>query len=86
MDRVCCCPLSSAKVYGASRFAAATADRVRLPACLRNPVGTDEALLYRWFAGSDDLFTASSGAFTAQRHVEDLLPLTGQPRPDHTGT
>ncbi|MDX5567511.1 hypothetical protein PYK79_35315 [Streptomyces sp. ID05-04B] len=33
-----------------------------------------------------DLFTAgSSGAFTAQRHVEDLLTLTGQPRPDHTG-
>ncbi|MDQ0964536.1 hypothetical protein QFZ66_008414 [Streptomyces sp. B4I13] len=33
-----------------------------------------------------DLFTAGSGAFSAQRHVEDLLTLTGQPRPDHTGS
>jgi hypothetical protein len=37
------------------------------------------------FAGTD-LFAARSGAFTAQRHVEDLLTLTGQPRPDHTGS
>jgi hypothetical protein len=37
------------------------------------------------FAGTG-LFTAGSGAFTAQRHVEDLLTLTGQLRPDHTGS
>ncbi|MCF1593641.1 hypothetical protein [Streptomyces muensis] len=37
------------------------------------------------FAGTD-LFTAGSGAFTAQRHVEDLRTLTGQLRPDHTGS
>ncbi|MFF5521895.1 hypothetical protein [Streptomyces coeruleorubidus] len=37
------------------------------------------------FAGTG-LFTAGIGAFTAQRHVEDLLTLTGQLRPDHTGS
>ncbi len=37
------------------------------------------------FAGTG-LFAAGSGAFTAQRHVEDLLTLTGQLRPDHTGS
>ncbi|MFJ4080904.1 hypothetical protein ACIP2Z_18280 [Streptomyces iakyrus] len=37
------------------------------------------------FAGTG-LFTAGSGAFTTQRHVEDLLALTGQLRPDHTGS
>ncbi|WP_158102594.1 hypothetical protein [Lentzea kentuckyensis] len=36
------------------------------------------------FAGTD-LFTVGSGVFTAQRHVEDLLTLTSQLRPDHTG-
>lgn len=66
------------------------------------PGGTDEALLYWRFTGTaflgapaagarvdfagTDLFAAGSGAFTAQRHVEDLLTLTGQPRPDHTGS
>lgn len=66
------------------------------------PVGTDEALLYRRFTGTaflgavtagarvdfagTDLFTVGSGAFTAQRHVEDLLTLTGRLRPDHTGS
>jgi hypothetical protein len=60
------------------------------------PVGTDEALLYRLFTSTaflgavtagarvdfagTDLFTAGSGAFTAQRHVEDLL---GRTAPDH---
>ncbi|MEU0676929.1 ester cyclase [Streptomyces sp. NPDC006172] len=37
------------------------------------------------FVGTD-LFTAGSGAFTAQRHVEDLLTLTGQLRPDNAGS
>lgn len=37
------------------------------------------------FAGTD-LFTAGSGAFTAQRHVEDLRTLSSQLRPDHTGS
>ena len=59
------------------------------------PGGTDEALLYRRFTGTAFLGAvtagarvdfAGSGAFTAQRHVEDLLTLTGQPRPDHTGS
>ncbi|KOG23867.1 hypothetical protein, partial [Streptomyces viridochromogenes] len=66
------------------------------------PVGTGEALLYRRFTGTafpgavtagarvdfagTSLFAAGSGAFTAQRHVEDLRTLTGQPRPDHTGS
>ncbi|AVV45980.1 hypothetical protein C6376_36040 [Streptomyces sp. P3] len=66
------------------------------------PVGTAEALLYRRFSGTaflgavaagarvdfagTDLSAAGSGAFTAQRHVEDLLTLTGQPRPHHTGS
>ena len=33
------------------------------------------------FVGTD-LFTVAGGAFTAQRHVEDLLTLTGQLRRD----
>ncbi|MFD5476252.1 hypothetical protein [Streptomyces hawaiiensis] len=37
------------------------------------------------FAGTD-LFAPPAGAFTAQRHVEDLLTLTSQLRPDHTGS
>lgn len=37
------------------------------------------------FAGTG-LFAAGSGAFSGQRHVEDLLTLTGQLRPDHTGS
>ncbi|MFF6805372.1 hypothetical protein [Streptomyces sp. NPDC012616] len=66
------------------------------------PGGTGEALLYRRFTGTafpgvvtagarvdfagTGLFAAGSGAFTAQRHVDDLRALTGQPRPDHTGS
>ncbi|WP_364713153.1 ester cyclase [Streptomyces ossamyceticus] len=66
------------------------------------PVGTDEALLYRRFTGTaflgavtagarvdfagTGLFTAGSGAFTVQRHVEDLLTLTSRLRPDHAGS
>ncbi|MDQ0682048.1 hypothetical protein QF032_001041 [Streptomyces achromogenes] len=42
-------------------------------------VGDDEG----WFR---DLFATGSGAFTAQRHVEDLRNLTGRPRPYHTGS
>ncbi|WP_443078083.1 ester cyclase [Streptomyces sp. SP17KL33] len=37
------------------------------------------------FVGTD-LFTVGDGAFTAQRHVEDLLTLTSQLRPDPTGS
>jgi hypothetical protein len=37
------------------------------------------------FAGTG-LFSAGSGAFTAQRHVEDLLTLPRQLRPDQTGS
>jgi len=66
------------------------------------PVGTEEALLYRRFTGTPflgavtasarlgfagtDLFTAGSGAFTAQRHVEGLLILLSRLRPAHTGS
>jgi hypothetical protein len=62
----------------------------------------EKALLYRRFSGTaflsavtavdrvdfagTDLSAAGSGAFTAQRHLEELLTLTGQPRPDHTGS
>ncbi|WP_037684549.1 ester cyclase [Streptomyces griseus] len=61
------------------------------------PVGTDEALLYRRFSGTaflgavtagarvdfagTGLFAAGSGAFTAQRHVEDLFTLTSRTAP-----
>ncbi|MFF0008544.1 hypothetical protein ACFYQT_34605 [Streptomyces tibetensis] len=37
------------------------------------------------FVGTD-LFTAGSGAFTAQRHIEDLLTLTSRLRPDRSGS
>ncbi|MDW8805981.1 hypothetical protein P1P68_14605 [Streptomyces scabiei] len=37
------------------------------------------------FAGTG-LFAAGSGAFTAQRHLEDLLTHSSRLRPDHTGS